>query len=294
MEDSIQTIIIQITTITILLIGLLLVVITFIASVKRQIQEKALFDLELVFLQKKIDQQILEINTCRNNYDNTWSGYRKFTIQKKEFEKNSGVCSFYLVPHDGKAIPGFSPGQHLFININIPGHDKDFLRCYSISSSPSIKEYYRISFNKALPPIDMPTAPAGIVSSFFYDTLKQDDIIDVRAPSGKFFLDILSHKPVVLVAGGIGIAPLLSMLDAISDSTAQRETWFFLSVTNKQNHFMQAHVAKVADEHEHIHLYICYSHPQPEDIQGHDYDHAGRVNLALLKKYLPSNNFEFY
>lgn len=53
MEDSIQTIIIQITTITILLIGLLLVVITFIASVKRQIQEKALFDLELVFLQKK-------------------------------------------------------------------------------------------------------------------------------------------------------------------------------------------------------------------------------------------------
>ena len=109
MEDNIQTIIIQITTITILLIGLLLVVITFIASVKRQIQEKALFDLELVFLQKKIDQQILEINTCRNNYDNTWSGYRKFTIQKKEIEKNSGVCSFYLVPHDGKAIPGFSP-----------------------------------------------------------------------------------------------------------------------------------------------------------------------------------------
>jgi len=294
MEETIQVLLIQIVAITILLATLLQVVNLFLASIKRQISGQEIFELERLLLQKKIDQQLLEARLIEKKNNNTWLGFRKFTIQKKQYEQETGICSFYLTAHDGKPFPSFNPGQHLFFRVNIPGHKKPLLRCYSISSSPFIKDFYRISIQKALPPIVNSMLPTGIVSSYFYDNLKQGDIVDVRAPSGNFYIDLLTHKPVVLIAAGIGVTPLLSMLNAICDTDAQRETWFFLSVKNKKNHMMQDHLQQINAKFENIHIFTCYSQPQDEDIRGRDYDHAERISVEVLKKYLPSNNFEFY
>ncbi len=294
MEEATQVLLIQIVAISIIVVILLQVVLLFFASIKRQINSNKIFEMEWSLLQNKIGQQLLEANLIQQKNDNIWLGFRKFTIQKKEYEQKSGICSFYLIPHDGKAIPSFNPGQHLFFRVNVPGQKKPLLRCYSISSSPFIKEYYRISIKKSLQPVDQPMVSPGIVSSYFYDHLKQGDIVDVRAPSGHFFIDLLSYKPVVLIAAGIGITPLLSMLNAICDAGAQRETWFFLGVKNKQNHIMQEHLKQIDAEFENIHIHTCYSQPRDGDIKGWDYDYAKHVSVDLLKKYLPNNNFEFY
>ena len=59
----------------------------------------------------------------------SWKGIRKFRIQRKVPE-GGDICSFYLVPHDGKAVPTFLPGQYLTFQLKIPGQDKPVIRCY--------------------------------------------------------------------------------------------------------------------------------------------------------------------
>ena len=249
---------------------------------------------EMAVLEKQVLVHTLSLTLAKNKIKGSWEGYRKFTIAKKQHEKKSGICSFYLEPHDGKSIPSFEPGQYLFFKLNIPSEKKPVLRCYSLSDSPFVKGSYRVSIKKALPPRDNPNAPSGKSSSFFHDHLTEGDIVDVRAPAGNFHIDLLSHKPVVLLGGGVGLTPVLSMLNALCDLNSKRETWFFLGIRNGDEHVMEEHFNEIKEKFDNIHIYICYSQPTEEDLKEQKFDHQGRVNVDFLKQVLPSNNYEYY
>jgi hypothetical protein len=221
-----------------------------------------------------------------------WNGNRKFRIERKVCECPD-ICSFYLRSHDNKPLPEFLPGQYLTFELDVPGRQKHLIRCYSLSDRPH-KDHYRVTIKRIKAPPDDAAAPPGVGSNFFHDQLKEGDIVDVRAPSGGFYLDTSRELPVALVAGGVGITPLLSMLNEIVETGSKRETWFFLCVGNGSEHPFKEQLARAAREHENIRLHICYSRPRPEDVLGRDYQHAGRVSIDLLKKLLPSNNYGFY
>jgi hypothetical protein len=221
-----------------------------------------------------------------------WSGYRKFTVARKVFECED-VYSFYLVPHDGKPLPPFKPGQYLTFSLSLPGQAKPVIRCYSLSDSHR-KDCYRVTIKRALPPPDSTDAKPGIVSSYFCDSVKEGDILDVKAPGGHFFLDLEKERPVVLISGGVGVTPMVSMLNAILDSGLKREVWFFFGARNRSEHILKEHLDKVAKEHDHVRIQVCYSRPGKEDRQGIDYQHAGRVTVDLFKQLLPSNNYDYF
>jgi ferredoxin-NADP reductase len=223
----------------------------------------------------------------------SWNGFRKFEILRKE-QEIEGAHSFYLIPHDGKPLPPFMPGQYLTFQLKIPNQPKPVIRCYSLSDSPGHWDHYRVSIKKVPPPRDKPDAPPGLSSSYFNDELRVGDILDVKAPSGHFFLDTTVQTPVVLIGGGIGITPVLSMLNTICESGSKRETWFFLGIRNGDEHMMKEHLHRLDREHENVHLMVCYSDPLENDVEGGDYQHAGWVGVDLFKRVLPSNNFEFY
>ena len=222
-----------------------------------------------------------------------WNGYRKFSVAKKARECED-VCAFYLKPHDGKPLPPFKPGQYLTFQLDIPGHDKPLVRCYSISDGPHRTDYYRVTIKKEKAPPDKPDLPPGAASSFFCDAVKEGDILSVKAPTGHFFLDMTKNSPIVLIAGGVGVTPMLSMANAIAASGSRRETWFFFGVRNTQEHIHKTELEKLAANHENIHLHVCYSRPGSNEVRGRDYQHEGRVSIELLKELLPSNNFEYY
>ena len=222
-----------------------------------------------------------------------WNGCRKFSVFKKARECDD-VCAFYLKPHDGKPIPPFKPGQYLTFELDIPGRDKPLVRCYSLSDSPHRSEYYRVTIKKEKCPADRPDLPPGAASTYFTDAVKEGDILNVKAPTGHFFLELAKPNPIVLIAGGVGVTPLLCMAHAVAASGSKREAWFFFGVRNGQEHIHKAELEQLAAENENIHLHVCYSRPGPQDVKDRDYQHEGRVNIDLLKQILPSNNFEYF
>ena len=222
-----------------------------------------------------------------------WNGIRKFTVAKK-ITQCDDVHAFYLKPHDGRPLAAFKPGQYLTFQLDLPGRDKPLVRCYSLSDSPHQKDYYRVTIKKEKAPPDKPDLPPGAGSSFFADVVKEGDILNVKAPTGHFSLDMTRTNPVVLIAGGVGITPMLSMANAIAASGSKRETWFFFGVRNQREHIHKAELEKLAAENENIHLHVCYSKPGEKDVKGRDFHHEGRVGIELLKELLPSSNFEYY
>lgn len=251
--------------------------------------------------QQRVAQQEMELSIraamlrCQESEQAklVWNGFRKFRVAKKVLECQD-VYSFYLAPHDGKPIPAFKPGQYLTFQLAVPHQTKPVVRCYSISDAPRADNHFRVTIKKALPPRDAVGAPPGIASSYFSDHLKEGDILDVKAPGGVFFLDMKRSTPVVLISGGVGITPMLSMMNAILNEGSKREIWFFHGARNSKEHIQKEYVEKIAAENDNVHLFVSYSSPGKEDVEGKDYQHKGYFSVSLLKDLLPSNNFEFF
>ena len=276
------------------LLGLVAYVLVLMANNSRILaitQEKV--DLESELLKVKIKNIMARREVEAKQVKLAWNGFRKFKIISKVKETDD-ITSFYLSPHDGRELPGFLPGQFLTFQIPVPNQAQPVIRCYSLSDSPFHSDRYRVSIKQVPAPRDNPSAPPGLISTHFHDVLNENDIVDVKAPSGHFSMSMTKSSPVVLLAGGVGITPLLSMLNAITEMASQREVWFFLGVRNKKEHVMKEHLEMVARENENVRLNVFYSAPAETDVLSEDYHVKGRVNVENIKVILPSSNFDFY
>ena len=162
-----------------------------------------------------------------------WPGFRTFRVERKVTEDVAqSVCSFYLVPEDGQALPPFLPGQFLTFRLDLPttAGTEQIIRCYSLSDAPR-PDSYRVSIKRILPPAGN-QLPAGRSSNFFHDQVGVGSLLQVRAPAGHFHID-RSDAPVVLIGGGIGITPMLSMLNWCVVEQPGREVWILYGVRDR-------------------------------------------------------------
>jgi ferredoxin-NADP reductase/MOSC domain-containing protein YiiM len=220
-----------------------------------------------------------------------WSGFRPFTLKEKVRE-NDSVASFYLVPEDGQPVPSYLPGQFLTVRPRMLEAKSPPVRSYSLSDTSS-PDHYRITIKRIGPRAGEPQAASGLVSSYFHDRLTVGDGLDVKAPAGNFTIDIEAHdQPLVLVGGGIGVTPLLSMLQSIVTEGSSRETWLFHGVRDERDHVMRARLEEIARQHSNVHLHFFYS--QPARATDGDGVHVGHIDLAAMQRLLPSNQYYFY
>ncbi len=267
---------------------------TVVYFVKRRRGRKAAFQ-RIAFLSQQVDS-LRSRHFKKRRGEVGWSGIRKFRVSRKEQECDD-CYSIYLTPCDGKSLPPFLPGQYLTFALTIPGIDRQLTRCYSLSDSPG-KPYYRCTIKKVPPAGE--GLPPGQSSTYFVDTIQPGDIVDVKAPRGKFYLDTEKPGPVVFLAGGVGITPVLSMLNTLLDLDQQREIRFFLAVKNSRQHMFRRYLETFRDcanrsaGHANIHVYTVYSAPLSDDELGRDYDFRGRVTTELLNRVLPSNNYDYF
>ncbi|MCL2021112.1 MAG: 2Fe-2S iron-sulfur cluster-binding protein [Betaproteobacteria bacterium] len=224
-----------------------------------------------------------------------WQGFREFRVESRKIEDAFGtICSFYLKPVDGAPLPSFQPGQFLTFRFDLPkesGGSEQIIRCYSLSDAPN-HDYYRISV-KRVPAPTQSAFPPGRYSNFLHDHVKIGDRLYLRAPSGHFYL-IPGDDPVVLIGGGIGITPMLSMIEWMLTQQKNREIWLFYGVRDGREAIMRTHLQTLAKNYPNFHLYLCFSQPLAEEIQGSDYQHAGYVDVALLRMKLLLKPYHFY
>jgi len=231
-----------------------------------------------------------------------WTGYRNFRVARKVLEDSSGqVCSFYLAPQDKAPLPAFLPGQFLNLALDIPGPggaSRPVVRCYSLSDAPQ-PAHYRISVKRVAAPGSSALAP-GLASHYLHDHVAVGDVLRVRAPGGHFCLGA-GDAPVVLIGGGIGITPMVSMLNGCLQQHAGRELWLFYGVRHSDEVAMPAYLRAMAEQHPNLHVYLCLSEPQAKtagDAAAHQsgavHYHHGRVDIALLRRLLPLKPYHFY
>ncbi len=221
-----------------------------------------------------------------------WNGWRPFRVAAI-VDEASDVKSFYFTPVDGRPLLPFAPGQYLTFRLPLDGASAPLVRCYSLSDRPR-QDYYRATIKRIAAPWDRPTAPPGRGSNYFHNSLGVGDVLDVRAPGGTFLIDPLASEPVVLVGAGIGVTPLVSMLEAYVHSGRRREVYAIFGFRNGREHPFKDRLQRFAETHPWVQLHVSYSSPLTEDVQYKDFKHHGRLSIERLREVLPSNNFHFY
>lgn len=226
-----------------------------------------------------------------------WDGYREFRVIRRAFEDvKRTVCSFHLVPTDGQPLPPFRPGQFLSFKLSMEtgaGGSASVIRCYSLSDRPR-DDHYRISVKRVMAPEDHSAVPPGVASNFLHDHVREGSLLMVKAPSGHFHLVEEPPLPVVLIGGGIGITPMLSMLNALLENGSHREIWLFYAVRNASEVIMHEHLQSLARAHANFHLHLCFSRPDDREVEGVDFQHRGRVDIPLLRNTLKLARYQFY
>ncbi|WP_068677550.1 NO-inducible flavohemoprotein [Oceanobacillus sp. Castelsardo] len=217
-----------------------------------------------------------------------WEGYREFVVDKKVDESDI-ITSFYLKPKDGEPITNYQAGQYLTIKAEIEGEKYNHMRHYSLSDAPG-EEYYRISVKRE---DSVNGQPEGIVSNYLHKKVQTGDILQFSAPAGDFIINP-SNKPIVLLSGGIGITPLLSMLNTTVEKEPNREITFIHATQNSKVHAFKEHVSELAKAHHQVHSHVAYDSPTEEDKKEKRFDREGFVDLEWLKEIVPSNDADFY
>lgn len=205
-------------------------------------------------------------------------------IVEKVVEESSIIKSFYLRPKEKLPLKPFKPGQYVAVRIKLEEHAKPVLRNYSLSDRPGL-DYYRISIKKE---------EEGLVSKSLYNSLKVGDLLELSIPLGKFHLSNDEHAPLVLISGGVGITPMISMLEYSLHQSAPRPVYFIHSSRDRSVQAMHSRLKELQRRYDTLSLSIFHSQPLETEIKGLDYDEKGKITKAFLHSVLPSEPSQYF
>jgi nitric oxide dioxygenase len=217
-----------------------------------------------------------------------WVGWREFIVASKQVESDV-ITSFVLEPADGKPVASFEPGQYISLAMQVPRLGLQQIRQYSLSDAPNGKSY-RISVKREG---GTDPAGAGYVSSLLHDQVQVGDRIRLAPPYGNFFIDVDATTPVVLISGGVGLTPMISMLNRVLQSPG-RQIVFVHGARNSAVHAMRDHLRAAAAQHPNLKTFIFYNEPLPQDQQGKDFDYPGFVDIDTIANDILLPEADYY
>ena len=211
-----------------------------------------------------------------------WRGFRQLTVTGIDQESDS-VISIRLDAPDGEQLPAARPGQYLTLRVQPDGEERSLLRNYSMSGPPGAG-YYRISVKRE---------QDGIVSGYLHSHLRVGDDVQVAAPRGTFILSE-GDAPVLLISAGIGATPVLAMLHALATEHAGRKVWWLHGARSGRELAFAAEARELLAALPNVHVHVCFSRPDQADVEGRDFDAAGRLSAAQLSELELPRDAEAY
>lgn len=217
-----------------------------------------------------------------------WNGWRRFVVKEKRPE-SSVITSFVLEPVDGQPVMNFEPGQFVSVAVKVPALNLQQIRQYSLSDMPNGRSY-RISVKRE---DGDATRRPGYVSSLLHEHVDVGDELDLAAPFGTFYIDVNATTPIVLISGGVGLTPMVSMLKRAIQNP-QRQVVFVHGARNSAVHAMRDRLRQTAATYANFKAVIYYDDPLPTDVQGTDYDRKGFIALNELKDLILQPDADYY
>jgi len=222
-------------------------------------------------------------------FDVAAARFRPFEVVSKVRESTT-ITSFRLAPLERQHWQSFEPGQ--FLTLRVPdrkgGH---VLRNYTVSSSPREEGTYRITVKReAAPAQDL---LEGLSSCWLHDEIEPGAVIEIEPPRGAFKLDRASSRPVVLLSGGVGLTPTVSMLDVLARES-DRPVWFIHACDSAAVHALRAEIEELAALRPGITLHVCYRFAESGDLETARCHSAGFLTRTTLQDLLPLDDYDIY
>lgn len=203
-----------------------------------------------------------------------WRGDRTFIIARKELEADR-IVSFYLEPEDGGKVMAYQPGSYTCVHVpDIEG--QDVRRNYSLSQChpghDEARPHYRITVKRD---------DAGLVSQYLH-SLDIGDRVNLLPPSGDFVYHPVEDetKPLLLIAGGVGITPIYSILTAALQTSSQRPITLVYCAPSISAQAFKGSIDQLAAQHP----------TQLRVIHWYSIDHGRRMQKDDLRDFMPQED----
>lgn len=234
------------------------------------------------------EQQIYEENAKKPG---GWEGFKRFQVIRKEKE-SSNITSFYLASADGSPLPAFKPGQYITMRVATPD-GQTTMRNYSLSDKPG-QDWLRISVKREGTP--QAQMPEGYVSNLLHDTIAVGQELEVAPPCGEFFLDVTEKhvRPLVLLAAGVGITPIMSIMLTALETMPEREIIFIHASLNEAVQGFKSTVDSLAKKHPNLKIQYCYSDLATPGVERSGNARTGLVDAALIESFVPGRDADYY
>ncbi len=189
-------------------------------------------------------------------------------------KETPNVKTFRLLPASGERFLPFTfvPGQFLNLAFWIGGARMN--RSYSISSSPNQREHLDLTVRRE---------PRGAVSRHIVDLLKIGDTIEAGGPVGKFTFDGTEADSIVLISGGVGITPMVSISRYLTEQSWPGDIYFIYACRTPADYILADAIAALARENPKLHVIITMTRAEGTDWQGP----RGHLTAAFLAQSVP-------
>ncbi|MFZ1547353.1 MAG: NO-inducible flavohemoprotein, partial [Candidatus Nitrotoga sp.] len=220
-----------------------------------------------------------------------WEGFKSFRVIRKEVESDV-ITSFYLAPVDGSKPPAFKPGQYITVRVASP-RDYTTMRNYSLSDKPG-QEWFRISVKRETG--QKASTPDGYVSNFLHSDVDVGATLEIAPPCGEFFFDVTEkhERPLVLLAAGVGITPILSILLSALDAMPDRQIVFVHGSLNEGAQAFKSVIDALSVKHSNLKINYRYSDPVEAGITREGSCSSGFIDARLIESLVPNRDADYF
>jgi uncharacterized protein len=220
-----------------------------------------------------LQRRISGIRDAQRQRTGQWTGWREFVITER-IQQAADIQSFRLEPVDQQPLAPARAGQ--FLTLQLPLESEPVTRCWSISDYQDAPISYRLTIKRNA---------SG--SSWMHTTVAPGTRVLARPPMGKFALSRSGFLRVVLISAGVGVTPMISMLQAHLERGAEATPllWIHCARSGRYSPHCEE-IQQLLSRCANVTRLVYYSQPEPSDRIGHDYDRAGRLTAEQFKSII--------
>jgi ferredoxin-NADP reductase/DMSO/TMAO reductase YedYZ heme-binding membrane subunit len=222
--------------------------------------------------------------TSKGNVRGAKSLYHGELVVQEITQETANVKTFRFHHPEKSEVPFLhKPGQYMTLQLEIDG--QRVRRSYTIASSPMERRYVELTIKRH---------DLGLVSRYMHDRVMPGSKIRVIAPAGKFWFDGGGAGEVVLIAGGVGITPPMTMLRYLIDIQWKGTIYFLNAVRSSHDVIFADELESLARDHSQVKIHYFYSERESAASQAGGgilnsavKRHFGRIDADTIKGIVP-------